>query len=407
MNQEIPSQERAGLDALLNTKDFLESSMRLPCVIGQTEDCSPCMFDLSKMPHVIIAGKPNESISHTIHAIMASLLHKNSPEELKFVLIDARLVEFTAYKPLSSYYLARLPYLEGPIISDVSDGVNALESLNELMHNRYNLLRDTNCRNIEDYNSKIRSGLLTTDQGILPYYVVVINELGDYMMTAGKEFEQPLVSLAQLSRAVGIHVIVSIYRPIPEVLTGSIKANFPCRIAFKTTTERDSRIILDNIGAEQLSGAEMLFVCGGTPVKVLGVNVDEERDVPILCGKLISQNPPCPQAILPVINNQTKEKEKIEVGKFVFQYADPLFKDAAKIVVEHQSASTSLIQRSLGIGYNRASRMLDMLESAEIVSPPQNDTYFRDVLIEDTRELMYKLLDIKMELLKQAEKELF
>jgi S-DNA-T family DNA segregation ATPase FtsK/SpoIIIE len=237
--------------------------------------------------------------------------------------------------------------------------------------------------------------------------VVVINELGDYMMTAGKEFEQPLVSLAQLSRAVGIHVIVSIYRPIPEVLTGSIKANFPCRIAFKTTTERDSRIILDNIGAEQLSGAEMLFVCGGTPVKVLGVNVDEERDVPILCGKLISQNPPCPQAILPVINNQTKEKEKIEVGKFVFQYADPLFKDAAKIVVEHQSASTSLIQRSLGIGYNRASRMLDMLESAEIVSPPQNDTYFRDVLIEDTRELMYKLLDIKMELLKQAEKELF
>ena len=407
MNKENLSQERVRLDTLLNSKDFLESSMRQPCIIGQAEGNNPCMIDLSKMPHVIIAGNPNEGICNTIHAIMASLLLKNSPEELKFVLVDARFVEFTAYKPLSSLYLARLPYLEEPIISDVSDGVNALESLNELMHRRYNLLRDTNCRNIDDYNSKIRSGKLTTDLGILPYYVVVINEFGDFMMTAGKGFEQPLVSLAQLSRAVGIHVIVSTYRPLPEILTGSIKANFPCRIAFKTTTERDSRIILDNIGAEQLSGAEMLFVCGGVPTKVLGVNVDEDRDIPILCGKIISQNPPCTQAVLPIVNIQTKEKEKIEVGKFVFQYADPLFKDAAKIVVENQSASTSLIQRSLGSGYNRASRLLDMLESAEIVSTPKNGTYFRDVLIEDTRELMYKLLDIKTELLKQAEKELF
>ena len=407
MNQENPSPQKVGLDALLNSKDFLESSMRLPCIIGQAEDNSPCMFDLSKIPHVIIAGKPNEGICNTIHVIMASLLLKNSPEELKFVLIDARFVEFTAYKPLSSHYLARLPYLEDPIISDVSDGVNALESLNELMHIRYNLLRDTNCRNIDDYNSKIKSGKLTNDQGILPYYVVVINELGDFMMTAGKEFEQPLASLAQLSRAVGIHIIVSTYRPIPEVLTGSIKANFPCRIAFKTATEREARIILDNTGVDQLSDAEMLFVCGGAPIKVLGVNVNEDRDIPILCGKLISLNAPCPQAILPVVNNQTKEKEKIEVGKFVFQYADPLFKDAAKIVVENQSASTSLIQRSLGISYNRASRILDMLESAEIVSTPKNGTYFRDVLIEDVRELMYKLLDLKMELLKQAEKELF
>jgi DNA segregation ATPase FtsK/SpoIIIE-like protein len=151
----------------------------------------------------------------------------------------------------------------------------------------------------------------------------------------------------------------------------------------------------------------MLFVCGGTPVKAFGVNVDEGRDIPILCGKLISQYPTSTQAVLPIVNNQVKEKVPIEIGKFVFQYADPLFKDAAKIIVENQSASTSLIQRSLGIGYNRASRMLEMLESAEIVSSPKNGTYYRDVLIEDTRELMYKLLDIKMELLKQAEKELF
>ena len=407
MNHEITSPQRVRLDVLLNSKDFQDSSMKLPCVIGVVEDDSPCIFDLSKAPHVIISGKPNEGICNTVHAIMNSLLMKKCPEELKFVLIDARFVEFTAYKTLSSLYLARMPYLEDPIISDASDGVNALTSLNELMHIRYNILRDTNCRNVEDYNSKIRSGKLTTDQGPLPYYVVVINELGDFMMTVGKEFEHLLTSLAQLSRAVGIHVIVTTHRPMPEVLTGSIKANFPCRIAFKTLSERDSRIIIDNRGAEELSCEEMLFVCGGTPVKAFGVNVDEGRDIPILCGKLISQYPTSTQAVLPIVNNQVKEKVPIEIGKFVFQYADPLFKDAAKIIVENQSASTSLIQRSLGIGYNRASRMLEMLESAEIVSSTKNGTYYRDVLIEDTRELMYKLLDIKMELLKQAEKELF
>ena len=346
-----------------------------------------------------------------MHTILASLLQKKSPKELKLVLIDARMVEFSAYEPLSSRYLAKIPYMEKSSITDVGDAVNALNSLCELMHQRYELLREYGARNIEDYNEKYNKGEIPPQpsHGIMPYYVVMINEIGDFIMTAGKDFEMPLANLAQLARAVGIHIVISTKRPTHSIITGTIKANFPCRIAIKTMTEKDSRLILDFPGAELLSrDGDLLFMGGREPIHIKGVYIDEYNDIPALCTKLTQQYPECPPTLLPVIESDDSrtKMEKGDIGKFVFQYADPLFENVAITIVEFQSASTSLIQRKFRIGYNRAGRLMDMAESAGIVSPPKNGTYLRDVLITDINELKHKLLDIKMDLYKEVANQL-
>ena len=405
-------QQNVHIETLLASKRFQETKMTLPCALGVTDEGDAFLFNLTKAPHVIIGGMPNEWIGYTMHAIIMSLLQKNNPEELKLVLIDARGVEFTAYETLNSHYLARMPYLDLSNITNVGDAVDALNALCGLMQERYDLLRRYDARNIANYNDKYNKGEIPLQpaHGIMPYYVVMINELGDFMMTAGKEFELPLAMLAQLSRAVGIHIIVSSHRPLPRVFTGAIKANFPCRIAYKTMTEKDSRIITDFPGAEQLQGkSDLLFVWGGEPIHIHGAYVDEERDIPSLCTKLTQLYEQCPQAILPALNHKENglEKNRMSIGEYIFQYADPLFEEVAKLIVENQSASTSLIQRRFCLGYNRVSRLLDMTESAGIVSSTKNDTYMRDVLVADTNELMHKLIDIKKKLFKEYERKMF
>lgn len=401
-----------GIDALLASKKYKETKMTLPCALGVTDDGDAFLLDLAKAPHVMIGGMPNEWIGCIMHAIIMSLLQKKDPEELKLVLMDARCVEFAAYETLNSHYLARMPYHEQSIITDVEDAVNALNSLCELMQQRYNLLRQYSARNIADYNDKYNKGEIPpqASHGIMPYYVVMINELGDFMMTVGKKFELPLVKLAQLSRVVGIHVVVSSPLPLTKVFTSAIKATFPCRIGLKTRSLKDSRVILDIPGAEQLSGNdELLIVGGGAPIHIQGAYVDEERDIPSLCTKLTQLYEQCPQAILPALKHKENgsEKNRMSIGEYIFQYADPLFEEVAKLIVESQSASTSLIQRRFCLGYNRVSRLLDMAESAGIVSSTKNDTYMRDVLVADINELMHKLLDIKKKLFKEYERKMF
>ena len=290
MNQENKKTKNVAVGALLASRGFQETKMTLPCALGVTDEGKSFLFDLTKMPHVLIGESTGIGKSNTMHAIMASLLQKKSPEELKLVLIDPKRVEFTDYETLSPHYLARLPYLEESIITDVDDAVNALNSLNELMHERYMLLQQYDVMNIKDYNNKYKSGEIPPQDthGIMPYYVVVIDEVGAFMLTAGREFELPLVSLAQLSRAVGIHIIISSHRPLPSVFPGSIKANFPCRIAFRTATEKDSRIIMDNPGAEQLPGiGTLLFACGGTPILIHGAYVDVDNYLPAMFAQLM------------------------------------------------------------------------------------------------------------------------
>lgn len=412
MNKRQNEIGNVGVGTLLASKEYQETNMKLPCALGMTEDGKPFLFDLAKAPHVIIGGMPNEWISNTMHTILASLLQKKSPEGLKLVLIDARMVEFSAYEPLSSHYLAKLPYMEESLLTDIGEAVNALNSLCELMHQRYELLMEYGARNIEDYNEKYNKGKIPpqSSHGIMPYYVVMINEIGDFIMTAGKDFEMPLAKLAQLSRAVGIHIVISTHRLTSDIITGTIKANFPCRIALKTTTEKESRIILGTPGAELFSrDGDLLFMGGSGLVNIQGAYIDEYNDIPALCTKLTQHYPECPPTILPVIeSDDSRTKMEIgSIGKFVFQYADPLFENVAITIVEFQSASTSLIQRKFCIGYNRAGRLMDMAESAGIVSPPKKSTYLRDVLITDTNELMRRLLDIKKEIFKEAERNLF
>ena len=401
MNEKHKNLENVSIEQMLKIVEYQKTEMKLPCVIGVTDDNKPFLFDLTKMPHVIIAGAPWKGLDNMKNAILMSLLQKKSPEELKLVLIDVRMVDFMAYEMLSSRYLARLPYREDSIISNIQDAINALNSLCELMQERYDLLYKYDARNIEDYNRKYKKGEIPpqTSHGIMPYYVVMINELGDFMMTAGKDFEFPLIRLAQLSRTVGMHIVVSTIRPIIDVINGSIKANFPCRMAFRTRSVSESKIIIDRGGAEYLSdNGDVLFVCyGSEPIHLVVANVDESNDIPALCTKITQQYVNCPQTLLPDLkNNETETKKETKcIGEYVFQYADPLFEEVVKTIVENQFASTSFIQRKYGIGYNRADHLMDMAESAGIVSPLKNNTYVRDVLIADTNELMHKLLEIK------------
>ena len=378
--------------SIIGSVKFQDSNFALPIALGKTITNEVFMVDLAKMPHILVAGATGQGKSVGLNAIITSLLYKKHPAELKFVLVDPKKVEFSIYSAIENHYLAKLPDDSDAIITDTSKVVQTLSSLCVEMDTRYDLLKAAHVRNVKEYNEKFIARRLNPDKGhrYMPYIVVVIDEFGDLIMTAGKEVELPIARIAQLARAVGIHMVIATQRPTTNIITGTIKANFPARIAFRVSAMVDSRTILDRPGANQLIGrGDMLFSQGGDPVRVQCAFIDTP-EVENICH-FISQQQGYPTPFyLPeyVDENGGSDLEDIDMGRL-----DSLFEEAARLIVIHQQGSTSLIQRKFSIGYNRAGRLMDQLEKAGIVGPAQGSKP-RDVLCADEIELDAKLKSI-------------
>ena len=371
------------MESILNSKKFQESEMELPCAVGKTITNEVFMFDLAKIPHLLVAGATGQGKSVGLNAILTSLLYKKHPAELKIVLIDPKKVEFSIYGPIANHFLAKVPDEDAePIITDVTKVVRTLNSLCKEMDTRYDLLKSAGTRNIKEYNKKFVSRMLNPENGhrYMPYIVVVIDEFGDLIMTAGKEIELPIARIAQLARAVGIHMIIATQRPTTTIITGNIKANFPGRIAFKVSAMIDSKTILDRPGANQLIGrGDMLFLNGAEPVRVQCAFVDTPEVESI--NKFIAKQ----QGYVTPFELPEPDMADGEVGSandVDMQHLDPLFEDTARLIVASQSGSTSLIQRKFSIGYNRAGRIMDQMEKAGIVGAASGSKP-REVLIQD------------------------
>ena len=371
------------MESILNSKKFQESQMELPCAVGKTITNEVFMFDLAKIPHLIVAGATGQGKSVGLNAIITSLLYKKHPAELKIVLIDPKKVEFSIYGPISNHFLAKVPDDDAePIITDVTKVVRTLNSLCKEMDTRYDLLKLAGARNVKEYNKKFISRQLNPENGhrFMPYIVVVIDEFGDLIMTAGKEIELPIARIAQLARAVGIHMIIATQRPTTTIITGNIKANFPGRIAFKVSAMIDSKTILDRPGANQLIGrGDMLFLNGNEPVRVQCAFVDTPEVERI--NQFIAQQ----QGYVTPFELPEPDLGDGEIGSsndVDMQHLDPLFEDTARLIVASQSGSTSLIQRKFSIGYNRAGRIMDQMEKAGIVGSASGSKP-REVLIQD------------------------
>lgn len=366
---EVPNQkpEIVSMRSILSSSRFQDSKFELPIALGKTISNDTYIFDLTKMPHMLVAGATGQGKSVGLNAIIASLLYKKHPSELKFVLVDPKKVELTLYSRIEKHYLAKLPDSEEAIITDTQKVVHTLHSLTVEMDNRYNLLKKAQVRNIKEYNTKFVSRRLNPENGhhFMPYIVVVVDEFADLIMTAGKEVEAPIARIAQLARAVGLHLIIATQRPSTNIITGLIKANFPARLAFRVTSMVDSRTILDSPGANQLIGrGDMLISTGGDMVRVQCAFIDTPELERIT--QFISEQQSYPTAhLLPeYIEEGGNEMNDIDLSK-----RDELFDDAARLIVQHQQGSTSLIQRKFSIGYNRAGRIVDQLEAAGIVGP--------------------------------------
>ena len=375
------------MESILNSKKFQESQMELPCAVGKTITNEVFMFDLAKIPHLLVAGATGQGKSVGLNAIITSLLYKKHPAELKIVLIDPKKVEFSIYTPLEKHFLAMVPD-EGaePIITDVTKVVRTLNSLCKEMDTRYDLLKLAGARNIKEYNKKFKDRQLNPQNGhkFMPYIVVVIDEFGDLIMTAGKEIELPIARIAQLARAVGIHMVIATQRPTTTIITGNIKANFPGRIAFKVSAMIDSKTILDRPGANQLIGrGDMLFLNGNEPVRVQCAFVDTP-EVERINQFIAQQQGYVTPFELP--EPDTGDGEMGGAADVDMQHLDPLFEDAARVIVLSQSGSTSLIQRKFSIGYNRAGRIMDQMEKAGIVGVASGSKP-REVLIQDEMSL--------------------
>ena len=375
------------MESILNSKKFQESQMELPCAVGKTITNEVFMFDLAKIPHLLVAGATGQGKSVGLNAIITSLLYKKHPAELKIVLIDPKKVEFSIYTPLEKHFLAMVPD-EGaePIITDVTKVVRTLNSLCKEMDTRYDLLKIAGARNIKEYNKKFKDRQLNPQNGhkFMPYIVVVIDEFGDLIMTAGKEIELPIARIAQLARAVGIHMVIATQRPTTTIITGNIKANFPGRIAFKVSAMIDSKTILDRPGANQLIGrGDMLFLNGNEPVRVQCAFVDTP-EVERINQFIAQQQGYVTPFELP--EPDTGDGEMGGAADVDMQHLDPLFEDAARVIVLSQSGSTSLIQRKFSIGYNRAGRIMDQMEKAGIVGVASGSKP-REVLIQDEMSL--------------------
>lgn len=391
---EVPNTNREIVSArsVLGTRKFQESTMALPVVFGRTISNEIFMMDLAKMPHLLMAGATGQGKSVGLNILLASLLYKKHPAQLKFVLIDPKKVEFSIFEKIEQHYLAKLPDSDDAIITDTSKVIYTLNSLCNEMDMRYDLLKDARCRNLKEYNEKFIERRLNPDKGhkFMPYIVVIIDELADLMMTAGKEVEAPIARLAQLARAIGIHLVVATQRPSVNVITGVIKANFPARVSFRVSSKIDSRTILDAGGADQLVGmGDMLFTQGMDLVRLQCAFIDTP-EIERLVDHIGNQQGYPTAFLLPeVIEENEATSTDVDLSE-----RDVLFDEAAKVIVLHQQGSTSLLQRKLKLGYNRAGRLIDQLEAAGIVGPFEGSKA-RAVYVSDEYSLEQLLSNLK------------
>ena len=386
---EVPNKKKniVSMESVLNSRKFQETTMDLPIALGKTITNEVFMVDLAKIPHLLVAGATGQGKSVGLNAIITSLLYKKHPNELKIILIDPKKVEFSVYSKIADHFMAGVEdNLDEPIITDVKKVVKTLNSLCTLMDHRYDLLKIAGARNIKEYNRKYLNHLLNPEDGhdFMPYIVVIIDEYGDLIMTAGKEIELPITRIAQLARAVGIHMVIATQRPTTNIITGSIKANFPGRIAFRVGSIIDSRTILDRPGANQLVGrGDMLYLNGGEPVRVQCAFIDTP-EIERINEYIAQQSGPVEPLVLPEPANEDVADDSTSGGSI--SHIDPLFRKAAQIIVYSDSGSTSRLQRELEIGYNRAGRLMDQLQKAGIVGPAQGAKP-RDVLVKDENTL--------------------
>ena len=390
---EVPNVRKSivSMKTLLGSDKFQHNNYSLPIALGKKIDNDNFIVDLTSMPHLLMAGATGQGKSVGVNAILVSLLYKKHPSQLKFVLIDPKKVELSLYRVIENHFLAKLPGEEEAIITDTKKVVHTLNALCIEMDNRYDLLKEAGARNIREYNEKFVKRRLNPQKGhqFLPFIVLVIDEFADLIMTAGKEIEMPIARLAQLARAVGIHLIIATQRPSVNIITGTIKANFPSRIAFKVSSKIDSRTILDTGGAEQLIGkGDMLISHHGEVTRLQCAYVDTPEVDKIVSH--IEKQRGYPQPFL--LPEYVDEKE-LESRDFDLNDKDPLFEDAARLIVQNQVGSTSLLQRRMKLGYNRAGRLMDQLEDAGVVGPNQGSKA-RDVLIKTESDLAQHLSNI-------------
>ena len=392
---EVPNSkpQTVSMKSVLSSKKFIESTMELPIALGKTIQNETYVADLAKMPHLLVAGATGQGKSVGLNAIITSLLYKKHPSQLKFVMVDPKKVEFTLYSKIECHFLAKLPNAAEAIITDTKNVVNTLNSLLIEMDDRYELLKKSGVRNIKEYNARFIARKLNPENGhrFLPYIVVVIDEFGDLIMTAGREVETPLTRLAQLARAIGIHLVIATQRPTVNIITGTIKANFPARIAFRVVSKIDSRTILDAGGADQLVGkGDMLLSTGNDLIRLQCAFVDTDE--------------------VERINEYIKEQQGYSSALFLPEYngdgeggqdpveqlrdRDPLFEEVARMIVSSQNGSTSNIQRRMNLGYNRAGRLMDQMEAAGIVGPAQGSKP-REIYVQDEAELNVILEGLK------------
>ncbi len=387
---EVPNAKKSmvSMKTLLSSEKFQNNNFSLPIAIGKKIDNENFIVDLASMPHLLMAGATGQGKSVGLNAILVSLLYKKHPSQLKFVLVDPKKVELSIYKTIENHFLAKLPGEEDAIITDTKKVVHTLNALCIEMDNRYDLLKEAGCRNIKEYNEKFVTRKLNPEKGhqFLPFIVLVVDEFADLIMTAGKEVEMPIARLAQLARAVGIHLIIATQRPSVNIITGTIKANFPARIAFKVSSKIDSRTILDAGGAEQLIGkGDMLISYNGDIVRLQCAFVDTPEVDKIVDFIAEQRGYPQPFLLPEYIDEKDMEGKDFDLGD-----KDPLFEDAARLIVASQVGSTSLLQRRMKLGYNRAGRLMDQLEAAGIVGGNQGSKA-REVLVKTEADLQQML----------------
>ena len=380
--------------SVIASQKFQNTDMDLPVVFGKTISNEIFMADLAKMPHLLMAGATGQGKSVGINAILTSLLYKKHPSELKFVMVDPKKVELSLYSKIERHYLAKLPDGDDAIITDTHKVINTLNSLCIEMDQRYDLLKNAFCKNLKEYNKKFSERKLNPENGhrYLPYIVLVVDEFADLIMTAGKEIELPIARIAQKARAVGIHMVIATQRPSTNIITGTIKANFPARLAFRVSSMIDSRTILDSPGANQLIGrGDLLFSQGNDMIRVQCAFVDtpEVEQVASFIGS--QQGYPTAFQLPEYVGENDGDKMP---GAVDLSDRDPLFDEAARLLVIQQQGSTSLIQRKFAIGYNRAGRLMDQLEAAGIVGPFEGSKA-RQVLIQDEYNLERLLNSLK------------
>ena len=389
---EVPNSKPdiVSMRALIASDRFQNSELELPVALGKTISNESLITDLTKMPHLLMAGATGQGKSVGLNAILVSILYKKHPSQVKFVLIDPKKVELTIYNKIERHFLAKLPDEEEAIITDTKKVVNTLNSLCVEMEARYELLKNAMVRTIKEYNQKFINRKLNPEKGhrYLPYIVLVVDEFADLIMTAGKEIETPVARIAQLARAIGIHLIIATQRPSVNVITGTIKANFPARIAFRVTSKIDSRTILDAGGADQLIGRGDMLYSSGSEIIRLQCGFVDTPEVDAINEFIGSQRGYPSALLLPEYIDEANEIKEIDDD------LDSLFEDAAEVIVMNQQGSASLIQRKLKLGYNRAGRIVDQLEALGVVGPSRGSKA-REVLIPDSLALEQFLNDLR------------